>query len=90
MSKEMETAEHEFIPNWLRYKVKVTANLPPPVDSVVGQLFKTSSHYRTQERFQEIEKSTWFLTKPEDDPKMFEFCHFVPSYNFALSVIWED
>lgn len=90
MSKDMETAEHEFIPNWLRYKVKVTSNLPPPVDSVVGQLFKTNSRYQIQERFQEIEKSTWFLTKPEDDPKMFEFCHFVPSYNFALSIVWED
>lgn len=88
MSKSMEEAEHESVPNWSRYFVKVTSNLPPPADSVAGQIFK--SRDRFDERFQQIEKSTWFSTKKEDDPKMFEFCHFVPSYNFALSVIWED
>lgn len=90
MSKDMEDAEHEFVPNWLRYKVKVTSNLPPPPDSVVGQLFKKEARYQFPERLQEIEKSVWFLTSQGHDPKMLEFCHFVPSYNFALSIIWEE
>lgn len=89
MSKSMEDAEHEFVPGWLRYKVKVTNNLPPPMDSVAGQIFKSKSSSLI-ERVQKIEKSTWFLTAKNDDPDMFEFCHFIPSYNFALSVIWED
>lgn len=90
MSKEMEDADHDFIPGWRRYLVKVTRNLPPPMDSVVGQMFKKQSRYSFPEKLQEIEKSTWFVTKPNDDPQMFEFCHFVPSHDFALSVIWED
>ncbi len=90
MSKEMEVAEHDFVPNWLKYRLKITSDLPPPVDSVAGLLFKRSGGQLFEERLQEIEKSTWFLTAEGDDPKMFEFCHFVPSFNFALSVIWED
>lgn len=89
MSKSMEDAEHVFVPDWLRYKVKVTNNLPPPMDSVAGQIFRSGSSSLI-ERVQKIEKSTWFLTAKNDDPEMFEFCHFIPSYNFALSVIWED
>ncbi len=90
MSAKMESAEHELVPGWMWYVPRFTSNLPPPPDSVVGQLFKKTSRYQDSERFQEIEKSTWFLAKPDDDPKMFEFCHYAPSYNFALSVVWED
>lgn len=90
MSKAMEEAEHETVPGWDRYKIKVTSNLPPPPHSVVGQLFKRDNRFQYPEKFQEIDKSTWFLTTQNDDPKMFEYCHFVPAYNFALSVIWED
>jgi Zn-dependent peptidase ImmA (M78 family) len=87
MSKTMEDAEHDFIPGWSKYKLKVATNLPPPPDSVAGQLFKRANKYDL-DHFQEIEKSTWFLTKDED-PKMFEYCHYVHSYNFSLSVVWE-
>lgn len=89
MSKSMEESEHDYIEGWFKYRVKVTNNLPPPPDSVVGQLFRKSNKYDTSDRHQEIEKSVWFLTKDED-PAMFEFCHFIPAYDFALSVIWED
>lgn len=89
MSQHMETADHAFVAGWLRYKLKIASNLPPPLDSVAGQVFKARTS-QSIERYQEIEKSTWFLTHPNDDPKMFEYCNFVPGYNFALSVIWED
>lgn len=90
LSKEMETAEHEFIPSWLRYKIKVTSGLPPPSDSVAGQLMKSGRNQLTTDRIQEIDKSTWFLTHPKEKSTMFEYCNFVSQYNFALSVIWED
>jgi len=95
MSEDMETMEHTFIGGWLRYKVKVSTKFPPPMDSVAGQLTRRSPGYpplkkNQEENFQEIEKSTWFLTHPEDDPKMFEYCNYVPAYNFTLSVVWED
>lgn len=90
MSKEMETAEHDFIPSWLRYKIKITSGLPPPVDSVAGQLMKSGRSQHTTERVQEIEKSTWFLTHPKEKSLVYEYCNFIPQYNFALSVVWED
>jgi Zn-dependent peptidase ImmA (M78 family) len=89
MSKSMEEAEHEFVEGWAKYKPHALKSLPPPVNSVVGQLFKKQNRYDTSDRTQEIEKSVWFATKNED-PRMFEFCHFIPSYDFALSVVWED
>jgi Zn-dependent peptidase ImmA (M78 family) len=88
MSNGMESIEHEFIANWLRYKVRVATKLPPPRDSVVGQIINTRS--RNIEKCQEIDKSTWFLTHPEDNTRMHEYCNYVYGYNFALSVIWED
>lgn len=89
MSPDFESAEHEFIPGWVRYKMKVSSRLPPPADSVAGQLMRGSRSGQTVEKFQQIEKSTWFVTRPEHDPKMFEYCNYVPQYDFALSVIWE-
>lgn len=89
MSKSMEDAEHAFIQSWMRYRVKVTTNLPPPPDSIVGQIFK-GARFNQIERTQQIEKSTWFQTASRDDVSMYEFCHYIPSYNFALSVVWED
>lgn len=89
MSRSMQEAEHDYIEGWAKYRVGFTDKLPPPPHSVVGQLFKKQNRYDTADRHQEIEKSVWFVTKGED-PKMFEFCHYIPSYDFALSVIWED
>ncbi len=89
MSKTMEDTEHPFIESWAKYRVKVSKNLPPAPDSVAGQIFK-AARFNSAERTQRIEKSTWFLTSNGDDIPMYEFCHFIPSYNFALSVVWED
>jgi len=89
MSEVMATMEHPFIPNFTRYKVKVSSKFPPPADSVAGQLMR-SGNGRSNDKCQEIEKSTWFVTHPNYDPPMFEYCNYVPQYNFALSVVWED
>lgn len=86
MSPEMESMEHPFIQGWMRYKMRITTNLPPPPDSLVGQIFKK----RSSQNLQEIEKSIWFLTHPNYNPNMFEYCNYVPQYDFALSVIWEE
>lgn len=89
MSKSMEEAEHDYIESWMKYRVAFTDRLPPPPHSVVGQLFNKQNRYDTSDRHQQVEKSVWFQTKGEDS-EMFEFCHYIPSYDFALSVIWAD
>lgn len=86
MSSEMESMEHTLIRGWMRYKVRVATDLSPPPDSVVGQILKK----RGSPSYQEIDKSTWFLTHPNDNPIMLEYCNFIPSYDFALSVVWEE
>lgn len=90
MSEGMDTMEHDFIPGWVRYIIKVSTKLPPPPDSVAGQLMRAGRGTQSIEKFQEIEKSTWFRIHPQDNPPMFEYCNYIPSYNFALSVVWED
>ncbi len=90
MSQEMETMEHEFVEHekWVRYKVGVSTKFPPPPESVAGRLLSDPKQGQNISRFQEIDKSTWFYTLPEDNPTMYEYCNFIPSYNFALSVVW--
>lgn len=89
MTEEMEVMEHPFIPNYQRYRVFVSNKLPPRADSVAGQLMRSRGNQNI-EKFQEIEKSIWFVTKPDYDPPMYEYCNYIPSYNFSLSVVWED
>lgn len=92
MSKDMETMEHDFIDHekWSRYKIGVSSKFPPPPESVAGQLMSDPKKGQNISRFQEIDKSTWFYTLPEDNPMMYEYCNFIPAYNFALSVVWAD
>jgi Zn-dependent peptidase ImmA (M78 family) len=90
MSEEMETMEHTFRRGWRRYLVRMSTKLPPPPDSVAGQFMRDKESRSGFEKFQQIEKSTWFATIPEDNPPMFEYCNYVPTYDFALSVVWED
>ncbi|MBX2969933.1 MAG: ImmA/IrrE family metallo-endopeptidase [Cyclobacteriaceae bacterium] len=87
LSQSMESADHEFIPGWTKYKLRITSNLPPPPDSVMGQFFKSN---KSLETLQEIDKSTWFLTHPQDNPVMLEYCNYIRDYDFGLSVVWED
>lgn len=89
MSDDMWSMAHDFVEGWDRYVSRLATELPPPPDSVAGQLM-TARGNQSIERVQEIEKSTWFLTHEDDNPPMYEYCNYIPAYNFALSVVWED
>jgi hypothetical protein len=65
-------------------------NLPPPSGSVAFDIFDKGSAYYGEEQTQQIWKSDWFETKDnEKDTIFFEYCLYVKSYNYTLSVIWE-
>lgn len=62
----------------------------PPTGSVAYELFTQNKAYFGDERKQDIWKSDWLKMKDdEQDSRFFEFCLFVPSYNYTISVIWE-
>lgn len=66
-------------------------NEPPPSGSVVSELFATGKSYFGDDRKQGIWKSIWFQLKPYEEEKIiYEFCLNAISYNYTLSVIWED
>lgn len=89
MSEKMWYMDHESVENWHRYVIGVNPKFAPPPDSVAGQLMSARGG-QPVERMQEVEKSTWFHIIPEDNPPMFEYCNYIPAYDFALSVVWED
>ena len=71
--------------------LKFNSNLPPPTDSVAYELFTTNHSYTGEEQKQTIWKSTWFsLKRGERDTQFFEYCLYVPSFNYTLSVIWNE
>jgi len=78
--------------NDFKYFLEFNYNSPPPTDSVAYELFTTNTIYTGKERKQVIKKSTWFrLNRNNDwDSDFYEYCLFVPSYNYSISVIWED
>jgi Zn-dependent peptidase ImmA (M78 family) len=62
----------------------------PPSGSVAYELFTTNTVYTGDERKQQIWKSDWFKIKDnENDTPFFEYCLFVRSYNYSISIIWE-
>ncbi|WP_339880801.1 ImmA/IrrE family metallo-endopeptidase [uncultured Algoriphagus sp.] len=74
-----------------KYFLEFERDKHPPTDSVAYELFTSKRVYAQNELKQEIWKSTWLRHNPEyGDPKFYEFCLFVPSYNYSLSIIWED
>ena len=73
------------------YYLKFESNQPPPSGSVADELFTTETVYYGDGRRQEVFKSIWFdLDRDEQDKMMYEFCLHATSYNYTLSVIWED
>jgi hypothetical protein len=86
----MEAMDHDSVPGWVRYRMGIATGLPAPPESVAGQLTRQGRTTLYLDRYQKIDKSAWFLTIPEDNPVIHEYCNYIPSYNFALSVIWED
>lgn len=66
-------------------------DLPPPSGTVAYEVFTKRTIYPRNELKQDIWKSDWFVMKSgERDTKFYEYCLFVPSFNYSLSVIWED
>jgi Zn-dependent peptidase ImmA (M78 family) len=63
---------------------------PPPSGTVAYEVFTSGKIYPRDELKQDIWKSDWFRMKDdEQDSKFFEFCLYVKSYNYTISVIWE-
>jgi hypothetical protein len=63
---------------------------PPPSGSVAFDVFKRGISYYGEEASQQIWKSDWFTMKgDEEESKFYEYCLFVPSLNYMISVIWE-
>ncbi|MGA2623821.1 MAG: ImmA/IrrE family metallo-endopeptidase [Bacteroidota bacterium] len=74
-----------------RYFLNFQRDHKPPGDSVAYEVFTTPNRYYDDEQKQNIWKSTWFeLKHDERDKPFYEFCLFASSYNYTLSVIWED
>jgi Zn-dependent peptidase ImmA (M78 family) len=65
-------------------------NAPPPPGSVAAEVFAKKKAYLGDESKQEIWKSDWFeLKENEDDSRFFEYCLYAPTYNYAISLIWQ-
>lgn len=74
-----------------KYYLEFERDKHPPTDSVAYELFTTKKVYPQNELKQDIWKSTWLRHNTEyGDSKFYEYCLFVPSYNYCLSIIWED
>jgi len=75
--------------DWLYYS-QFNKGLAPPSGSVAYDVFKKGISYYGDEATQQIWKSDWFeLRDDEPDSKFFEYCLFVPSLNYMISIIWE-
>lgn len=73
-----------------RYYSLFESKLPPPTGTVAYEVFQKGISYFGEEAMQPIWKSDWFKMRDEEpDSEFFEYCLFVPSYNYMLSVIWE-
>jgi len=77
--------------DWWHYSL-FEKDQPPPFGTVAYEVFTKGTHYRKEELKQDIWKFDWFKPKNDDDPdkRFYEYCLFVPAYNYSLSVIWED
>lgn len=63
----------------------------PPTGSVAYEFFTTGKVYFGDVAKQELWKSDWFqMREDECDTKFYEYCLYAKSYNYTLSIIWED
>lgn len=74
-----------------RYFLEFERDAPPPSGSVAYELFTSRKIYTGDELKQQIWKSDWFRMRNDDEPDtpFFEYCLFVKSLNYSISVIWE-
>lgn len=67
--------------------------LPPPDDSVAMEYVEAGYEpiYTKEESQQEINKSTWFDVREDDeDDTFYEYCIPTKQYKTILSVVWQD
>jgi Zn-dependent peptidase ImmA (M78 family) len=73
------------------YYSKFESDTEPPAGTVAYELFTTNKVYFGDEKKQDIWKSDWFEMKDDEhDKRFYEYCLYVKSYNYTISVIWED
>jgi Zn-dependent peptidase ImmA (M78 family) len=75
--------------DWKYYSL-FEKGLPPPSGTVASEVFKRGIGYFGDEKTQPIWKADWFeVSKYEREKEFYEYCLFVPSLNYMISVIWE-
>ncbi len=73
-----------------RYYSLFKSKLPPPTGTVAYEVSQKGISYYGEEAEQPIWKSDWFkMRDDEPDSEFFEYCLFVKSYNYMISIIWE-
>jgi Zn-dependent peptidase ImmA (M78 family) len=73
-----------------RYFSLFQRGFAPPSSTVAAEVFHKGMQYYGDEKTQQIWKSDWFVMKDdENDMQFFEYCLYVSSYNYMISVIWE-
>lgn len=72
-----------------RYYSLFQRGFPPPSGTVAYEVFQKGMQYFGEEKSQPIWKSDWFEMKDDEtDSEFFEYCLYVPSYNYMISTIW--
>jgi Zn-dependent peptidase ImmA (M78 family) len=73
------------------YFIEFERDKPPPTGSVAYELFTSKKVYSGDELKQDIWKSDWLRMRNDDEPdsRFFEYCLYVKSYNYSISIIWE-
>jgi Zn-dependent peptidase ImmA (M78 family) len=73
-----------------RYYSLFQKGLSPPSGTVAAEVFQKGMSYYGEDKTQPIWKSDWFeLEDDEVESQFFEYCLYVPSLNYMISVIWE-
>lgn len=73
------------------YFLKFKPDTAPPGGSVVSEIFTMKSLYFGDDRKQSVEKDVWFEVNDRYQGNfMYEFCLYAKSYDYALSLLWED
>lgn len=70
--------------------LKYVHNNPPPPGTAAHELHTKHDPFIEADKQEDIWKSDWFELREEDtDSRFFEYCLYVPSYKYSISVIWE-
>jgi len=75
--------------DWLYYSL-FSRGLPPPSGTVAYEVFEKGISYYGDEGTQQIWKSDWFKMRDDErDTRFYEYCLYVQTLNYMISVIWE-